>query len=435
VIDGFGGIATESSSLFQCESGTNANGFGSISTVDRLVFRPGQGEKDLFSARFSAGAVNSEQFAGLINANAALGFGYNGDELGIILRHGGTVEIQELTITTAAGGGENATITVDGTGYTVPLTSGTVQHNADEVATSLNAQVSFWSFQAVDDQVVAVALIAQVIAGAFAFTSATAVAAWAQIAAGVQPIDEWTNQADWSEDAMDGSGTDTVLDPAKLNSYKIQVGPSLAFFSILDAATNKYLCVHVINANNASATVPIENPTFSHTWYALNRGGTTSVMTEGVYSGLYREGPDTVLNPDASIQASLSSVSTTPIPIISLKGRGSIDDVINLSNALMRAVSVTSDSAKTIIVTLIRGGTLTSPVFQYVDKANSILEVDTSATAVTGGDQIQLAGLNVVDFLDLITPIRRNETITIAVNVSANPASDFLATVAYAEDL
>ena len=52
VLAGPSGSATAIDSKFHCESGTNAAGFGAITTDDALIFRPGQGEKDLFSARF-----------------------------------------------------------------------------------------------------------------------------------------------------------------------------------------------------------------------------------------------------------------------------------------------------------------------------------------------------------------------------------------------
>lgn len=420
------GVVSADKSLFKLTSGTNANGFAAVSTNNALIFRPGQGEKDLFTARFDAGQVDSEQFAGLINSNAALGFGYDGTQFGILLRSGGAIEIQELTLTTPAGGAENATVTVDGVGYTVPLTSGTVQHNAVEIETSLMAQVPLWEFQAVDDQVVGVSLLATPIFGGFSFTSSTAVAAWIQDAAGVLPIDTWTPQHAW-DDPMD------ELIISNINNYKIQVGPSIGYFSIY-SKDNEYKTVLTINANNTSTNLAIENPTLGHTWYALNRGGTTSVTTEGSYSGLFREGPNTVLRPTNSVQQLLLSVSTTPVPIISFRARSSINNVTNLAKIIIANAQITSDSTKTIVATLVTGGVLTNPVFQYVDKSTSILEVDTSATAVTGGKAISFTGINNITLNDLEITLNRGDLITLTVNVTSNPASEFVATLAYLED-
>jgi hypothetical protein len=431
-LTGPSGTASAVDSKYHCESGTDPAGFGSISTSRALIFRPGQGEKDLFSARFSAGQAGSEQFAGLANTNEGGGFGYNGTEFGILVRNDGAIEIQELTVTTPAGGAENATVTVDGTGYTVPLTAGTVQHNASEIAASLTSQVTGWFFEAVDDQVITTAFIAQAVVGAFAFTSATAVAAWVQDAAGVLPTDTWTAQADWNIDPLPS------LDPDKINNYKIQIGPNIGFFSILDSETNKYTLVHVINANNFTSDLIIENPTFGHIWYALNRGGTTSVTTEGSYSGLYREGPDIIVNADSSQRHTLIGVGTTITPLMSFRGRSAISSVINLATAIIKSMQITTDSTRTIFVTISTNATLTGANFQYISKPDSILEIDTSATLISGissDNSISISGLSSITAQDLDIPIAARDTVTVSVSVSSGPASEFIGTVGYVEDL
>lgn len=428
ITTGLSGVANAVETHFNCESGVSVGGFGAISTKDSLIFRPGQGEKDLFTARFSAGQVGGEQFAGLTSTNDALGFGYNGNSFGILLRYGGKTEIQELTITTPASGSENATITVDGVGYTVPLTSGTVQENAVEIEISLKAQVPLWEFQAVDNQVVTNGLASGPATGAFSFTSSTAIAVWVEVAVGVAVTSEWTPLVDWNGEEYTG------LDVNNFNNYKIQVGPSTAAFSIFSDTKAEYINVHTINSNNTTTQVLISNPTFNHAWYAQNKGTSVSVQTEGSYCGLFREGPNTVLRPTASVQQFLSSVSTTPTPIISFRGRLNINNFINLAKVIITNAQITSDSAKTIVVTVITNGTLTDQIFQYVDKNTSVLEIDTSATAVTGGTSLSFSGLNNITLPDLEILLNRDSLVTLAVNVTANPASEFVATIAYTED-
>lgn len=426
------GTAVESDSLFSMTSGTNIFGFGSIFSEDSLVFRPGFGEKDLFTARFSTGLVNSEQFGGLANANAAIGFGYNQTVFSTLFRYGGALALQELTITVAASGAETATIDINGTPFSVPLTAGTIQHNALEIADSLNAQVALWLFDASDDSgvasVSAMFELAFPITGSFTFSSTgTATAAWVEIEEGVLPIDIWTAQANWSEDTLG------ALTKSNLNSYKISYGPEMAKYYIFDASVNDYTLVHIENVNNLEETAFIENPTFNHSWYALNRFGSVSVTTEGGYAGLFREGKERSLAPTASVQSTVLGIGITPIPIISFRTRGSIDDVVNLANVILTSVQMTTTSAKSVTLTLIRDPVLTDPVFEFVDKTTSILEIDTSATAVTGTG-IAIAGFLEISREDLQEMIRRREVLTIAGNVSALPASDFTATASYAED-
>jgi len=400
-----------------------------------MPFRPGQGEKDLFTARFSEGQVGSEQFAGAINANSGGGWGYNGTEFGILLRFGGAIVIQELTVTGAAGGAENATVTIDGTEYTVPLTAGTVQHNASEIADSLTTQVPLWFFEQVDDQVIVTSLISAPATGAFTFSSSTAIAAFVEVAAGVLPTDIWTPQYhDDPEKRWNGEPM-PELNPNLINNYKIQFGPSVGFFSVFSTVTNEYVLVHTINENNTSTGVLIENPTFGHSWYALNRAGTSNVTTEGTFAGLYREGKDTITKATDSIHAEVTA-GTTEVPMFSLKSRGSINSVINEASAIIKSIQVASDSTKPIIATLTTGGTLTGANWQYIDENNSTLLIDESATAITGGKHISITGFEVINSSELDSELRRGDIFTLSVNVaSGGGSSSFSGVITYLEDL
>lgn len=420
------GSAFEAESEFLTTSGTDPNGFGAISTADRLTFRPGEGEIAIFAARFGAGLAGSEQLAGIVNPTDGFGFGYNGAVFSVLWRSNGVLEIQTLTITTPAAGAENATINIDGAPFTVPLTAGTVQHNANEIAISLTSQVSLWDFTANDDQVVAVSTLAIVITGSFTFSSATAIAAFVQNAAGVLPNDEWFAETDWNE-------SQPAFNKALLNNYKIQFGAGSVKFFIANDDVHALELVHVIDFNNFSPVPFVNNPTFGFTWYALNRGGTTSVITAGAFCGLFTEGKDVILTGASSNQNTILGVTTTPTPLMTLRNRLVINDTTNLAGLVVTGISVTSDSTKPIIATLIRNAVLTDPVFEYQNEPTSISEVDKVATAATG-QGISLTGLNTVNFDILSINLRRGETLTILGSIISGAPSDFTVTPAWNED-
>jgi len=207
---------------FLCQTGTGAGGLASILTLRQIGSRPGQGLMARFDAIFSQGVASSQQAAGLITSENSYVFAFLGTSFGIANAHGGTSEEQELTITTPAAFNESATITVNGDPFTVPLTTGTVQHNAFEIAISLQAQVTNYSFTSNDDQVVAQSLLSGA-QGAFSFSSATAVAAWVQDHAGVSAIIDFTPQTLWNVDTRLTGETLDILDPTKGNYYQIQI--------------------------------------------------------------------------------------------------------------------------------------------------------------------------------------------------------------------
>jgi len=428
-LSSLGGVATSVGSLFSCQSGTSQGGFGSISLNGSLAFRPGQGEKDLFTARFTTGQAGSEQFAGAINTNSGAGWGYNGTEFGILLRFGGAIEIQELTITTAATGSETATVTITGNDYPVNLTAGDVQHNASEVANSLSAQVPLWFFEQVDNQVIATSLIAAPMPGAFNFTSATAVASFDQITEGVLPIDSWYKQASWNGESM------PKLNPSMLNNYKIQFGASVGYFSIFSATKNDYVLVHVINTNNSQTSLLIKNPTFGHTWYALNRAGTTNVSTEGSFAGLYREGKNTPTKATDSISATATNIDTTLTPLFSIRVGNVLNGVINEAKAIIKSIQIASDSGKPIEAVILKDAALVGSNWQYKDKGNSSIQVDTSAVSFTGGQSVSVTGFQTLIRDDVDAELLRDGVFTLAVRTTGGSPSDFSGVITYLEDL
>lgn len=119
--------------LFVCKTGTGVGGYGAIQSFRALNYKPGSSGLARFTALFESNAANSWQGVGLVNLGDELSFGYNGNSFGIWHRYGGLAEVRTLTITGAATGSETLTLTLNGVAYSIPLTSGSVEHNAWEI--------------------------------------------------------------------------------------------------------------------------------------------------------------------------------------------------------------------------------------------------------------------------------------------------------------
>lgn len=187
-----GGTASDADNMFQCISGTDPDGLASVVTNRQGKVRPGQGILTRNTTVFDTPRAGNIQQTGLISINNRAVFGYNGLDFGISTVVAGKFEIQELAITTPAGGSENATVTVNGIAYTVPLTAGTAEHNAFEIAVSLSAQDPTYTYSNNSINVIARSRLPFTPAGAFAFTSATAVGAWVEISQATDPITSFT---------------------------------------------------------------------------------------------------------------------------------------------------------------------------------------------------------------------------------------------------
>lgn len=445
------GTNTIVNNKFTCQTGTDAAGLASILSLLQLKYRPGQGALARFTSVFTTGVSDSRQVAGLITSENVFGFGFVNENFGIIHAFDGEVETQELTITTPAAGGENATITIDGVGITVPLTAGTVQHNAFEIALSLEAQVANYTFTSNNDNVIAQSVISGP-QGSFAFSSATAVAAWVQENAGVDTTIDFIAQADWNEDTRINTGTEPEdilenLDPTLGNVYQIQyqyLGFGAIKFFVEDNDTGEFILVHMIKFTNTSAVPSVSNPTFRVGWLCRNLGNTTNLTTAGSSAAIFIEG---VSRRDTKARAAFNdqlSVGTTLTNIMTFRNRSSFGGKVNripIFPVLMSASTQANKSAFFVILAdPVFGGDLN---FSYVDKASSVMETASDNVSVSDGDVIGV--LTVVDGSSLILDLNSSDSqrtvlspqssLCIASQVSSGAAGDMQASLTWQEDV
>lgn len=450
VVDaGASGITSVVDNKFTSQSGIAADGVAAVLSLRLLTYRPGQGALARFTALFTTGVALSRQLAGLITAENSFAFGFIGADFGIIHAHDGESEYQELTITTPAAGSENATITVDGVGYTVPLTAGTVQHNAFEIAESLTAQVPNYDFTSNNDQVLAQAVLNGP-GGSFAFVSATAVATWVQITVGVLPDTDFTPQDEWSEDTFikwRSDVNDSEFDPTLGNVYAIQV-QYLGFggikFFIEDPNTADFILVHIIKFANTSTLPSVTNPSFRIGWVARNFGNTSNLTVAGASAAGFIEGAFAVSTPPRGDDHDQLSVGTTLTNIITFRNRLNFNGKRNRAELLPLLLSLSTQANKSaffqIIANPIFGGDMD---FNYIDKSGSLMEVAKDAVIISGGQLIGSATVVAGSSIPIQFNTRDwhkftaipNQTFSVASRVSSGSAADMQVTVVWAEDI
>jgi len=434
-----GGTAGASSGLFFATSGTNTDALAACLTRRQVQYRAGQGTLARLTALFDTPQADSAQEAGLIINTDRFAFGYENTTFGIIYKHGGESEVQELTITGASAGSEDATVTVSGTGFTIPITVGTVQHNAFEIAVSLNSQVSDYDFSSNNDQVVARSLVATP-GGSFAFSSGTATGSWSQVIAGVVPTSDFIAQVDWNFDIF------SDLDPTKGNVYQIQV-QYLGFggieFYVESKETAKFMLVHRIEFAN-TATVPIVgNPTFRVGWLASNGPtNTTSITVQGASAAGFVEGIAVRTEASRAEEATNASVGNTDaLNILTIRNRLVFGTRRNRAETFGLSLTAATDSNKAAVIRVHIGATIAGDLdFQYVDKTNSTTEVAKDAGIVTGGRLVASfvippAGGQPFNLEQLASLILPGEVMTISAVITAGAASGVTASLTWQEDL
>lgn len=429
-----GAVASSSNQMFVCETNTHPAGLATIQSQRQLSYKAGQGGLARFTALFTQGVTNSAQIAGLFHSEDRLCFGYNGTEFGILYAYGGKTEAQELQVTTAATGSETATVTVNNIPFSVPLTAGTVQHNAYEIATSLSSQDPGHLYASVGDTIYCTSILDGA-EGTFAFSSSTAVATWTQIIVGASIIENWTPQTSWNVN------TKVDLDPTKGNVYQIQyqyLGFGAIKFSVEDPKTGQFVLVHTIEYAN-SATVPsVSNPTFRIGWACQNRGNTSNLTVKGASAAIFIEGDGLQSDDTRGVSANANGIGLTETTLLTLRNTNILKGRINRQEIVPLLLSMSTDTTKSAIFTIRKNPIITGDLIFQREDDESLLEYATDNRSVSGGKTlfeftITKEGSPSIDLEDKLLFLP-SDVITISSRVSSGSVASMQAAFSYRQD-
>lgn len=431
-----GGTTSTANSNFICSTGTGANNVSAIVTAREIQYRAGQGIRCMISALFTQGVANSTQQAGFITSESSFAFGYNGVDFGILHSRDGNLENQELTLTTGASGSENATIDIDGNPYTVPLTPGTTQHNAYEIATYLDANVPGYNFTSVQSVVYALAQLPDFGGGAFTFSSATAVGAWVQIQSGVLATETWINQVDWNGDPV-------TIDPTLGNVYQIQaqyLGYGGIFFWVKDPSTSRFVLVHTLHYESTDTVPSVSNPIFRIGWATRNAGNTTDVQIKGASAGAFTEGMVHYDGRPKGICTANLAVSTSFENVLAFRNRLTFNNEANRAEIIPLFLSLSTDTTKVAVFEILENPTVSGSLVFESYGANSLMETAEDNVLITGGDvltcfDVSATGALLVDIDKVIEAMLPGVTYSIAAKVTSGAASEMDAALTWKEDL
>lgn len=379
-----GGSSGAEDRKFKVSSGTSAGGYGAIQSFRSLNYKAGEGGLARFSGYFPSPQANSWSGLGILSIGDELSFGYDGEDFGIWHRYGGISECRTLTITTPASGAETLTLTLNSVAYNIPLTAGTVQHNAYEIDAWLNdsANQAVWGADQIDDEVIICALSDGAKAGTYSASSTGAfVGGIVQDTAGVTKTSEHIKQANWSENTMD------TLDPSKGNVFQItyqdlQFGD--AYFYIESPGSGKFERVHVLNVANSTTTPSLGNPSLRAGMYAVNTTGTTNVDVYSGGFGLFMQGEEGRTRNPRAVEHT-QSIGTTYSNILTLRNRRTYNGYVNQVEIEPEVLSVAAEGSKNVAIevrSMVDAGV--EQDFQPTG-TNLVSDVDKTAVNITGG--------------------------------------------------
>ena len=400
-----GGSVESVNSTILCHTGTSLYGYGVIRSKRSLRYRPGQGALSRFTAAFTTDGATQQgyagytQRAGLFSQENAIQIGFDGTKFGILRQDGGKATIYRLTINVGATTSSTVTLTLNNVVYNIPITSGSIQHNAREIGA---ASYPGWRVNSTDNEVIFLNTSVGPQAGTFNVTDngATFDSTLTLARQGIAHTDNWVYQEDFSVDTLDGNGdSGAVIDFSKLNVYQINykwLGVGELRFSVENPDNGDMVYFHHIHYSNRHIIPHLANPSMKIGYVAASLGGTgTDIHVRGasMMGGIEGIIAPTSFPDSASTQRTSGLVSGgISYHMMSLQNRIVLNDKINTKELVLQSISCAGSSAAGAPIKFIMYKNLPTNTYEYryVNKNWSAATVSAAETVIdtTGSEPI-----------------------------------------------
>lgn len=215
------------------------------------------------------------------------------------------------------------------------------------------------------------------------------------------------NIEDW-DDPLDGTGaTGMTIDLTKLNVWGIRyqyLGAGAIELLCEDSATGDLEIVHTILYANKNTEPSTHNPNYHFIMDARNGATTSDVIIQSSSYSYFVEGQTKhfeLHQPQQSSGIKSKTTVTTEVAIFTIRSKSTyagktnfIDSILELLSASIEAASANNLGRIRLVKNATLGG---SPSYSDISTSNSVMEIDTAGTTVTGGKEIlsvPLAGKN-----------------------------------------
>lgn len=435
------GVASGLSGLLVCSAGPGVDSMGSLVSKRRVRCQPGQSMLGVFSAILESGTAGNNQLVGFGDQENGIFFGTIGTQFGIIRKSFGVSQYATLTINSGSLFSQNATVTLNGSGYTVATTSGTAATTTFELSNFDYGKLNpGWEVAPVGSTVVFKSLSAEPLTGLFRldFTLAGPIASgniasgvFTQTVTGATGSTEIIPQTSWNVDVMDGSAgaanpSTRSLDINKGNVYAIEMNPHFGAmnFYIADSENGKFNKVHTINYGNRNLVPSLSNYSLPFYISSKNTTNTSKVSVKCGFGSAFVKG-DKRSKTDRNKTVTKTSVGTGLTPLFSIRnGLFALGNKSNQLELALKNLVISNIGTKGAEIYLIEDGVLNNTAsFAKLSAASSMVEVDTAATSVTGG--IELQGIGVSNLATLNVDLNKlglkpNGLVTVAAKAVAS---------------
>jgi len=397
---------TTSNTLMTVKTGTGAGGYAVIRSKRAVRYRPGQGALARFTAKFDEGRTGYTQRAGFFTQEQALQVGFNTNgQFGILRENGGKAHIHRFSVTNAAAGTENVTVTLAGVSTTFSILSGTTVQNSTGIGTH-----SFpgWVVDYNDSQITFLSESVGPKTGTFSIVSSgTLVATSTTAQTGIAHSDTWIYQNEWNFDTLTGVGGTTnpsgvTLNPQKLNVYQINfrwLGVGEMRFAIENPITGDMMPIHHIHYSNTHDDVHLDNPSLKIGYVAAEMTGNSGIgvtVSGASMMGAIEGIINTTTFPVAVSRSKTGNMNTTDTiyHLLTVKGNLIANNKINTREILIKRLTggATASASAPCFLYLYLNPTYSTSRLDFTPIGNAS-SYSTSDAIITGGTPIAMFNL------------------------------------------
>ena len=304
-----------SESYFVTQTGTTIYSQAYLQSRKRLRYRPGQGVVARYTTIFSDPVPNSYQVIGVGHSEDGVYVGYKNEQFGILYSRHGERTKKVFTVNTAGTTG-NATVTLNGVAYSVPITGSS---NANKTAWELaKYNYSGWAAQASGSKVIYVSSAASAKNGNYSVTGATVSGSFTTLHAGRAATETFVSQSQFNVDTLDGNGPSGYnIDPTKGAVFQINIEylghGAIKFLTETTANGNNpsFTSFHSINNPNTLTKPSFGNPSFPYSQAVYSAGSTTNLVAKCASFAGFTEGKKELQGSRLSYYRTLTTVNNT----------------------------------------------------------------------------------------------------------------------------
>lgn len=250
-------------------------------------------------------------------------------------------------------------------------------------------------------------------------------------------IDNWTAQASWNYDVMDGTGdSGMTLNPQNGNVYSIAyqwLGFGAIYFYIENEINGKLTLVHMIKYANNNTAPSILQPALPIRVSSENGlTNSTDIIIKSSSLAGFNEGDPALLGKEFSVESTGITGVTTEVPVLSLHVKTSLNGITAYIPVLPFEVTAVGEGTGSNVVkfNIYKNPlTLTTTSYTDVNGTESVVEYDTAATSFSGGDKIgsyvveRNRGL-ILNLKDRNIELNSDDTLTITCESASSVAPD-----------